>query len=70
MMETPRPNILSETDTVETVYYYDNHMPAQTKDAVTAYLIVHGERREVSELNQADWLILNALYPNGPERIS
>lgn len=70
MSEIPKPNVLREEYSSTNVSYYDNRMPVQPENGVTQYLVVNGERHEISELNEADWLILNALYPHGPQELS
>ncbi len=69
-MSETQPKVLSDQDTTRNVQFYDNLMPMLPEDGVTRYLVKDGERHELSELNRVDWLILNALFPQGPQVLS
>ena len=66
MSEYLRPQVLEESMTSQNICWYDNHFPVVSEKEETQYLIVNGSRKEMNELNAADWLILNALFPQGP----
>lgn len=66
MSENIQPNFLRNDHTPATVMWYEDRMPVAGQDGNEQYLIIDGQRYEMSQLNTADWLILNAMYPTGP----
>jgi hypothetical protein len=63
-----KSKVLSDSDTTKNVSWYDNQMPVKPEHRETQ-LYVNGKRVELTELNEADWIILRALYPRGPQRL-
>jgi len=68
-MELLKPPLLTNEHTTQNVAWYADSFPtAQDDQGVrmpNEYVVIDGVRHEMSELMDADWLILQTLFPNG-----